>query len=351
MSMHFKHAGAHQRTVNKCNTADDVLVRLDSAGFIVDASHNASRFGLELDALLVKPHIADVVDPSSQARVTHYFEQVIAGEGEALVNSGGLEFPLHQMRAAFAQGEADTEHSRPCCDIAHNDTAQEWCSLNLVRVEADEKGRYEALGTLRAIEAKVPRHHASGKGDGTDTVTGLYGRRGFSGRLSQALALAETVSVALFAIDGMKAIYMNYGQNTADEVRWGFARFLEAVTEQEHFLAQVDDERFGVILPGMTPREAREWCGDALQLFAGLTGSPTGRASDLTASAGVASTEISAEWTLRQAELGLIMARSAGGMQTGYCRANPRLSDGESVERAIARAAEQAAGQVNRRAS
>ena len=351
MSMHFKHAGAHQRTVNKCNTADDVLVRLDSAGFIVDASHNASRFGLELDALLVKPHIADVIDPSAQARVTHYFEQIIAGEAETLASSGGVEFPLHQMGTAFAQGEADTMRSKPCCDIAHNDAVQEWCSLKLARVEADEKGRYEALGTLRAIEPRVPSQHGSAKGISTDTVTGLCGRRGFAGRLSQALAVAETVSVALFAVDGMKAIYMNYGQNTADEVRWGFARFLEAVTEQEHFLAQVDDERFGVILPGMTPREAREWCADALALFAGLTGSPAGRASDLTASAGVASTEISAEWTLRQAELGLIMARSAGGMQTGYCRANPRLSDGEAVERAIARAAEQAAGQVNRRAS
>ncbi len=345
MSMHLKHTGAHAQAVNKCNAADDVLVRLDSAGFIVNASQNAIRLGLDVGQLLVMPHIADLFDPDVQAAVTGYFDQVIAGGFDTLGNDAGVEFPL------LAVGTGKTSLDDPINEAASALPPQEWYSLKLVRVEADQEGTYGALGTLRSVQDKYAIRIGPAPDLSIDSVTGLSARRGFAGRLTQSIALGEADSIALFAIDGMKSIYMNYGQGTADEVRWGFARFLEAVTEQEHFLAQVDDERFGVILPRMTPRQAREWAADALQLFASLTVSPAGRGSELTASAGIAPAQISAEWSQRQAELGLIMARSAGGMQTGYCRSNAGFSNGDSVERAIERAAEQAVQQANRRAS
>ncbi|UAB78239.1 diguanylate cyclase [Erythrobacter sp. SCSIO 43205] len=356
MTMQPKDAVAQMRAINKCNTADDILIRLDNAGFIVNASQNAERLGLELDALLVKPHIADVFDAKAHAGVTQYFNQVIAGKDDTPKHTSGVEFPLRlqgdDLLAQDGLGE-DTKQtvSASCAPNQH------WYSLKLVRVEADEAGQFEALGTLRCVQDKyaltaIPVSNGEAFPDAatTDSVTGICTRRGFTDRLTHSIKDAKAASIALFAVDGMKAIYMTYGQSTADEVRWGFARFLEAVTESQHFLAQVDEERFGVILPAMTPREAREWAADVLQLFAGLTVSPAGRGSDLSASAGISSVQVSAEWSLRQAELGLIMARSAGGMQTGYCRANARLSDGNSVARAIGRAAHQAGGQFDRQA-
>ena len=272
-------------------------------------------------------------DRDVHADVTRYFDAVIAGEGDAPKTLAPVELPLRE------RNEADQPPS------------QEWYSLALVRVEADVKGTYGALGTLRRVESRHPDGRSLAPQAAIDSVTGLSGRRGFTGRLTRSIALSETDSVALFAIDGMKAIYMNYGQSTADEVRWGFARFLEAVTQADQYLAQIDDERFGVILPGMAPKEARRWATDALQLFAGLTVSPAGRGSELTASAGIARAQRCAEWTMRQAELGLIMARSAGGMQAGYCRSNVRLSSGQSVEQAIERAAQQAVEQANEKAN
>lgn len=349
MSMHLNHASAAARAVNKCNMADDILVRLDAAGFIVNASQNAQRLGVHLDQLLVMPHIADLFDTGAQPGVTQYLEQVIAGEIDAV----SREFPLCAAETSAIRQADPMDTSTPTAPTPTAPTptgpAPVWYSLTLVRVEADEEGTFGALGTLRCVQSKYDDlQQSDAKRDGApevpkDSVTGLCGRRGFTGRLTQTIALTETGSVAVFAIDGMKAIYMKYGQSTADEVRWGFARFLEAVTEPGHFLAQVDDERFGVILPRMTPREAREWAADALQLFAGLTGPTPGRGGELTASAGIANAQVSAEWTMRQAELGLIMARAAGGMQTGYCRSNSNLLDGRSVERAVERAIERAA--------
>lgn len=157
---------------------------------------------------------------------------------------------------------------------------------------------------------------------GVDPLTGLANRRAFCDTLEQALAREpdEDRSLALFAIDAIHAIFMQYGQQTTDEIRWGFAKFLTAMTGDPQELALLGEDRFAVLLPGMTMRAARGWAGDVLATFASLAAGSPGRAPELTASAGLARVETSVDWTLRQAEMGLVMARAGGGMQVGICR-------------------------------
>lgn len=91
-----------------------------------------------------------------------------------------------------------------------------------------------------------------------------------------------------------------------------------------HEVAQLDGERFGVLLPELTSRHAREWAEDVVQTFSALTAPTSAKAPQLTASAGLARVECTVDWTLREAELGLVMARAGGGRQVklgGHCRA------------------------------
>lgn len=344
VKMHLPKSAKYARAEKNFDPADDILIRLDSSGFVVNASSNAGRLGLDLDALLLLPHIADFCCADHQIEVARYFDRVIKGEGAGV----GVEFPIvaHWL---YQGGPLDVskgnerngyEDSNP--EASDQAPFQQWYTLSLTRIESELPQAPGALGTLRAIQTRPDDvSPAIATQPAADSITGLSDRREFIRKLTHSIAMVETQSAAIFAIDSMRAIFMQYGQGTADEVRWGFARFLEAVSEPPQFLAQIDEERFGVLLPDMTMREAREWAADALQMFAGLTAPTSGRNSELTASAGIASVQTSAEWTLRQAELGLIMARAGGGMQTGVCNSHSQLASGQGVEKLIERAVEQ----------
>ena len=62
-------------------------------------------------------------------------------------------------------------------------------------------------------------------------------------------------------------------------------------------------------------RAAREWADAVIETFAGLAAPASAKAPQLTASAGIARVECTVDWTLRQAELGLVLARAGGGRQ------------------------------------
>jgi diguanylate cyclase (GGDEF)-like protein len=153
----------------------------------------------------------------------------------------------------------------------------------------------------------------------TDPLTGLANRTAFCASLRRHLARGGGQMVAVFAVDNMRALLLRYGQRTADEVLWGFAKFLETMTQTlatpGHELAQLDGERFAVLLPEMTARAAREWAEDVIETFAGLAAPASAKAPQLTASAGLARVECTVDWTLREAELGLVLARAGGGRQ------------------------------------
>lgn len=317
--MHFSDADGRVLHAPIESAIDDIVVRLDSAGFITYASANACELGIDLDALLLMPHISDFADPDYTAQIVEGVAGVLAGEDA----NARVEFPLRE------QGDPGIEAS------GQSPRLRRWYSISLRVIDDDDGIPQGALGLMRSVRHMQPLGAAAP----VDPHTGLPNRPIFCATLARAIAAGEQQSVAIFAVDRMRAIFMQYGQSTADEIRWGFAQFLETMTRPEQEIGHLDDERFGVALPGMSLRAAREWSADVIQTFADLTNSGSSRSQELTASAGLAQVENTVDWTLRQAELGLVMARAGGGMQVGQCKpvsshANT-LASGDAVERAM----------------
>lgn len=278
----------------------DIVIRLDRHGFIIHASANIAELGLDVTAALLPPHVTDLAERDYAPLVAAHVNAALAGHGL----SGWTEFPV------VACAERATCHQTQC---------QRWYALSL-RPMRDTSGVADgalcllrSVHHLRSLEGEL---HARAV---TDPLTGLANRQAFCASLRRHLAQGGGQMVGVFAVDGMRALLLRYGQRTADEVLWGFAKFLETMaqtlTTTGHELAQLDGERFAVLLPEMTSRAAREWAEDVLKTFAGLAAPASAKAPQLTASAGLARVECTVDWTLREAELGLVLARAGGGGQ------------------------------------
>lgn len=278
----------------------DIVLRVDGKGFIVHASANVADLGIDLSASLLLPHITDLADPGHAGLLGAHVKAALDGTAQA----GWIEFPVVSCGESHDCGEA----KRP-----------RWYALSL-RPVAEPSGTCDgALCLMRSVQ-----HLRSLEGElhtraVTDPLTGLANRQAFCATLRRHLASGGGQMVAVFAVDAMRALLLRYGQRTADEVLWGFAKFLEtmAQTTPGHELAQLDGERFAVLLPELTARSAREWAQDVIATFAGLAAPASAKAPHLTASAGLARVECTVDWTLREAELGLVLARAGGGGQVG----------------------------------
>ena len=278
----------------------DIVIRLDRHGFMVHASANIAELGLDLSDALLLPHITDLAERDHAGFVGDHVNAVLQGRRQM----GWVEFPV------IACADRDTCRETGC---------QRWYALSL-RPMCDPRGTPDgalclmrSVQRLRSLEGEL---HARAV---TDPLTGLANRQAFCASLRRHLAKGGGQMVAVFAVDSMRALLLRYGQRTADEVLWGFAKFLETMSLPGHELAQLDGERFAVLLPEMTSRGAREWAEDVITTFAGLAAplpSPVRpKAPQLTASAGLARVECTVDWTLREAELGLVLARAGGGRQ------------------------------------
>jgi len=278
--------------------AGDIVVKLDKQGFIVHASANFAELGFDLSMLLLLPHVADLSERDHRVALSDYGHEVLSGRAKG----GWFEFPVTTCD--------------PSDDCAHAE-CRRWYALSL-RPNIDEHGETcGAIGLLRSVQhlrSLEGELHVSAL---TDPLTGLANRHAFRASLGRYLANGSSNAVAIFAVDRMRALYMQYGQRTADEIQWGFARFLESMILPGHELAQLDGERFVVIMPGITMRSADAWVNDVLETFVMLTADASSRSPKLSASAGIAKVECTVDWTLRQAELSLVMARAGGGMQSG----------------------------------
>lgn len=320
MQMHFHKAGSRARHDWAEDHALDVVLRLDDAGFVIHASPNATTLGVDLSSLLLMPHICDFADVDYADQIASLFARARAGDHPGK----WIDFPL----PILASEEAGKDVPTGRC----------WYAIWLEPVVADDGAGHGCIAILRSVQSRYAMADEIEALSATDPLTGLDNRPAFCGNLARLLAHeTEKVenTVALFAIDRMRALFIQYGQQTADEIRWGFARYLEAMTHNGLALALLDEERFAVLLPGMSVRAARTWAEDVLNTFAGLTAGVSSKAAELTASAGLARVEKSVDWTLRQAEMGLVMARAGGGMKVGTCRPVPGIADGAQIEKAI----------------
>ena len=290
----------------------DIVIRLDRRGFIIHAGGNIAQMGLDFGATLLLPHITDLAESDHAAALGEHVGAVLAGE----TRSGWFEFPMAAITAADEPVSTLPQPRRwfaislrPMHDAAHPTDPPEG-ALCLLR----------SVQRLRLLEGELYNRAV------TDPLTGLANRQAFCASLRRHLAGGGGQMVAVFAVDGMRALLLRYGQRTADEVLWGFAKFLETMALPDHELAQLDGERFGVLLPGMGQRAAREWAEDVVETFSALAAPASARAPQLSASAGLARVECTVDWTLREAELGLVLARAGGGRQVAVA-GHRRMTD------------------------
>ncbi|MBV7258305.1 sensor domain-containing diguanylate cyclase [Erythrobacter crassostreae] len=284
--------------VEECS--GDVVVRLDANGFIVFASENVVHLGHDLSSMLVMPHISDLAEGEHGSALGAFVEQVTAGS----TSQGWFEFPVVVADPAYEFGAID---------------CRRWYALSIRRID-DEHGQVQgALGLIRSVQYKRAVEGELHSRAVTDPLTGLLNRHAFCENLRRRLARGGTENVVIFAVDRMRSLIMQYGQRTADEIMWGFAKFIEAMALPGYEIAQFDNERLAVIVPEMTATSTRLWAEDVLKTFGELALPASSRSPKLTASAGLARLECTVDWTLRQAELALVMARAGGGRQVGEC--------------------------------
>jgi GGDEF domain-containing protein len=280
----------------------DIVIRIDRRGFIIHASGNIAELGLDVGTALLLPHITDLAEPDHAAALGEHVAAVLAGEARPR----WIEFPVAPLNAGDGGGAPGAL------------PGQRWYALSLrpMHDTADPSGMPDgALCLMRSVQRLRLLEGELYTRTVTDPLTGLANRQAFCASLRRCLANGGGQIVAVLAVDGMRALLLRFGQRTADEVLWGFAKFLETMALPGHELAQLDGERFGVLLPGLTMRAAREWAEDVVHTFAGLAAPASAKAPRLTASAGLARVECTVDWTLREAELGLVMARAGGGKQ------------------------------------
>jgi len=269
-------------------TAGDIMVRIDPFGFIETASSNISQLGYDLSNLLVKPHLADLVE-SHQARELK--DRIASVFADADDEEGAADWLEISIRYPAVEQEQATPEPR---NIRY--------ALSLRAIRAGQEPARGALGLLRSIER-------------VRMLEGIVTRQAFCASLHQYLERGEGGAMALFEVDRMRAIFMQYGQGAADDIIGAFAEFLKTMMCDDYELAQFDAERFCVILPGLSQQDSRNWAIDVVKTFASLTLASSQRRLHLSASAGLVPIEGSVDQVLQKAERALVMARAQGGMR------------------------------------
>lgn len=287
-------------------TSGDIVIRLDERGFLAHASENIAQIGLDMAVSLLPPHITDLATRDHAAFLGAKVNGVLAGH--PLV--GWVEFPILACPPVRSPQELGHHH--------HDASCRRWYALSLrplLRHSGEPEGAIGLLRSVQQVRNLEGELHARAV---TDPLTGLANRQAFCASLARRLARGGGQMVAVLAVDAMRALLLRHGQRTADEVLWGFAKFLEAIALPGSQIAQLDGERFAVLVPTRDEAVARAWCEDVLTTFGALT-APVSRTRSrglrLSASAGLARLECTTDWTLREAELGLVMARAGGGGQ------------------------------------
>lgn len=130
-------------------------------------------------------------------------------------------------------------------------------------LEAEFNGRIaQAAGIQKRLQA-LQRLAAS------DYLTDLYNRRHFflaGPRLvEQCLRRSEPMAIAMLDIDHFKRLNDTYGHEIGDIVLKHVAKRLAALVGEEHLLARLGGEEFGILFNGCDVRDAFAFC-DALRL-------------------------------------------------------------------------------------
>tara|TARA_R110000868_G_scaffold79256_20_gene225647 strand:- start:2065 stop:4872 length:2808 start_codon:yes stop_codon:yes gene_type:complete len=203
------------------------------------------------------------------------------------------------------------------------------------------------LGSLHDVTAQL-QYEAKLKWSAShDALTGLPNRAMFAERLDEALDDArrqgQCVGLIVLDVDRFKTINDTLGHHAGDAVLHDVAAKLSKRLPVGATLARLGGDEFAIILPGLTPEQARQETVDTI--MGSLTGSllHDGRHIDVSLSAGGALAfrdGLDAEELHKCADLALYAAKSEGpGQIRGFTPAMREAVDMEKAMLTKARAA------------
>lgn len=178
-------------------------------------------------------------------------------------------------------------------------------------------------------------------GCGSDLLTGLANAEAFADVI--AAARPGPATLILFDMDGLKRINERFGYSTGDRVLRILASRLQRGLSREGWIARIEGDRFGVLLPAaLGPAEATGFV-EALRSSLSAPIRHGGALVEIGVSAGVAVLP-AGRWprdALGRAETALVLAKSVGGRcvrvfdAMALRPATPRLAREDDLMRAL----------------
>lgn len=265
--------------------SSDIYLKTDSNGFIVHATPGLTQLGFAMPEMLIGPHLLDLVEPDRRGDVGEALNAAITGSFER----GWVPF-----RAA---GGA-LEHR--------------WFEIRLRALRNQRQSVYGALGVVRSIDDRRSLEDRLFAAEMTDPLTGLTNRKAFMAMLDHLVAARETGCLAIFSIDHLKAINMECGQATGDDVLVSFAELLRVMLRSDDILSRIGGDSFAVMLPQTSPGQAEAVCRRIVETLWEISQSVKRSGLTITASAGLTRIGDTLDSTLKRAELALFHARARG---------------------------------------
>lgn len=265
----------------------DLVVKTNRGGRIVHATAAGETLGLGQTGDPVGRHLLDLVHPS-------YAEIVLAEHSAALGGACGSWIEVLAMGG---------------------DGSQHWMELKLGSLPQ----RNGALAILRSIEDRRTLENRLFVAAMTDPLTGLTNRTAFSRMLAHLVESRAHGHLALFDLDHFRTINLRHGHSGGDRVLVAFARLLRTLLRADDILSRIDGGTFGVLLPDADRPEATAACRRVVAALAEMD-ADTRPGHRFTASGGIAPFAGSADATLREAELALLMAKSRGRARVEQAR-------------------------------
>lgn len=280
--------------------AGDIILKTDADGFIEHASPDLHDLGVDISALLIAPHIADLADRAHNAAVRAYFLEACNGCAER----DRIEFALPRSVAEKLNDGSAAQGQR---------YSRRWFALRLRPIPVADNGKGGALGLLRAIEPRQAVDQYWSCDDLTDQLTGIANHRAFVQTISEYLGTDSKGAVALFEIDAFRALCLRLGQSSGEAMIRAFADFIGVVRHERELVARLDGPRFAMLMPGKDPEDALARVREIIATFAELSQNSSAGSLPISASAGLASLHGTQQQTLNRAERALILANAAGG--------------------------------------
>lgn len=263
----------------------DIILKTDCRGFVLAASPTLEQLGLALPAMLIGPHVRDLVHPDYRELIEEEHRYAIAGQG----SDDWLE-----IRAA-REGRRG-----------------QWFEFQ-ARPMSDQSGQIDgALVVMRCIAKRKSLEERLFAAEFTDPLTRLTNRIAFVAMLDHLVSTPHQATLALFDIDHFMRLNMRFGQNAGDDLLVAFAGLLRAMTRSVDIISRVAGERFGLIMPGLLPEDAAAACMPIVETFAEAGRATLGGTYAVSTSVGIAGIALTADNTVKQAELALFLAKAKG---------------------------------------